>query len=161
MNLVKFIFLVTSVLLVLCTINSKSSENSSDEIVNPIDSGLTPITTLDSILTPITTLEDAYANQISDISVIVKGSITKLLSDDVEGDQHQRFIIRMSNNQTLLIAHNIDIGARVTGIKIGSVVYVHGDYVWNDEGGLIHWTHRDPSGIHEDGWIDYNSTKFE
>jgi hypothetical protein len=83
------------------------------------------------------------------------------LSDDTVGDKHQRFIIKLSNGQTLLIAHNIDIGARVIGIAVGSVVYVHGDYIWNSQGGLIHWTHRDPAGVHENGWVVFGNTKYE
>jgi hypothetical protein len=116
---------------------------------------------LDSLLTPISEIESAYANQDTNLSVTVKGTIIAILSDDTVGDKHQRFIIKLSNGQTLLIAHNIDIGARVAGIAVGSIVYVHGDYIWNSQGGLIHWTHRDPAGVHENGWVVFGNTKFE
>jgi hypothetical protein len=116
---------------------------------------------LDSLLTPISAVESAFTNKSQDLSVVVKGAVTSLLSDDTEGDKHQRFIISLSNKQTLLITHNIDIGTRVTGVKVSSVVYVHGDYIWNDQGGLIHWTHHDPMGKHEDGWIVFNGVKYE
>ncbi len=109
----------------------------------------------------ISVIENAFANQVSDISVFVKGTITRSLTDDTVGDNHQRFIIQMSNSQTLLIEHNIDIGPRVTGVNIGTLVYIHGDYVWNNQGGLIHWTHKDPAGVHENGWIIIGNSKFE
>jgi hypothetical protein len=28
-------------------------------------------------------------------------------------------------------------------------------YEWNELGGLVHWTHRDPHGIVDGGWISY------
>jgi hypothetical protein len=120
-----------------------------------------PANHLDSILTPISEIEAAFANQDSGISVIVKGSITRILTDDTAGEAHQRFIIALSNSQTLLIEHNIDISPRVQGITVGSLVYVHGDYIWNSQGGLVHWTHHDPDGVHEDGWIVFEDVKYE
>lgn len=117
--------------------------------------------TLDSLLTPISILESAFANQQNNITVTVKGVITKILSDDTVGGRHQRFIIQMTNSQTLLIAHNIDIAPRVSGINIGSIIYAHGEYVWNSQGGLVHWTHHDPDGVHENGWIIFEGTKYQ
>jgi len=115
----------------------------------------------DSTLTPVSEIEKAFQNQRSNFSVTVKGTVTRILSDDNSGDRHQRFIIKLSNKQTLLIAHNIDIAPRVSGLSVESVVYAHGDYVWNDEGGLVHWTHLDPDGSHEDGWILFNGKKYQ
>jgi hypothetical protein len=136
-----------------CTINSPSPD--------PACTTCQTANGLDSLLTPISEIEAAYANQDSNVSVTVKGVITAILSDDTVGGKHQRFIIQLSNGQTLLIAHNVDIGSRVVGIVIGSTIYVHGDYIWNSQGGLIHWTHRDPNGIHENGWIVFGHTKYE
>jgi hypothetical protein len=136
-----------------CTLESDSSTmlNTQKPLVNP----------LDSICTPISRIEAAYADRDSNLSVTVKGAVTRILSDDTVGDRHQRFIIALSNSQTLLIAHNVDIASRVSGISVGSSVYVHGDYIWNDQGGLIHWTHKDPAGVHENGWIALGNKKFE
>jgi hypothetical protein len=44
---------------------------------------------------------------------------------------------------------------------ISKDVYIHGDYVWNDQGGLIHWTHHDPTGVHESGWIVLGDKKYQ
>jgi hypothetical protein len=116
---------------------------------------------LDSLLTPTSEIEKSFANQDSGVSVFVRGLILSILSDDTVGESHQRFIIKLSNSQTLLIVHNIDIAPRITGISTGSVVYVHGDYIWNSQGGLIHWTHHDPNGIHENGWIIFDDNKYQ
>jgi hypothetical protein len=152
-NMIKIIFILSSIAIFSCSIqpNKTTPECTNCQSQNH----------LDSILTPISVIEAAYSNQDSGISVIVKGTITRILSDDTVGDRHQRFIITLSNNQTLLIAHNIDMAPRVAGITIGSLVYVHGDYIWNNQGGLVHWTHHDPEGTYENGWIVFGNTKYD
>jgi hypothetical protein len=140
-------------LFLACSI--KPSEPTPDGVHNP------PANHLDSILTPISVIESAFTNQDSGISVVVKGNITRILSDDTVGDRHQRFIIVLSNAQTLLIENNIDIAPLVQGIAVGSLIYAHGDYIWNSQGGLVHWTHHDPAGVHENGWIVFDNVKYE
>lgn len=112
-------------------------------------------------LTSLTTLENAFQNRISNLQVLVSGQVTSVLSDDNNGSRHQRFIIRLANGQTLLVAHNIDLAPRVSGLQIGDTVYIHGEYEWNDRGGVIHWTHHDPNGQHPGGWIDHNGQRFQ
>ena len=80
--------------------------------------------------------------------------MTRLLSDDRDGSRHQRFILRLPERQTLLIAHNIDIADRVP-VAMGDRVRFRGMYEWNDLGGLVHWTHHDPHGIEDGGWVKY------
>lgn len=85
--------------------------------------------------------------------MLIRAKIIKLLSDDTVGDRHQRFIVELESGQTLLVAHNIDIAPRVEGLAVGDDVAIYGVYEWNDEGGVIHWTHVDPDGNHPEGWI--------
>lgn len=105
-------------------------------------------------------IANAFANQLSDIQVQSAGIVTRILSDDVVGDRHQRFILRLSNGQTVLIAHNIDIAPRAS-LKVGDSVAFYGEYVWNSEGGLVHWTHHDPAGIHVAGWLKHNAAVYQ
>ena len=46
-------------------------------------------------------------------------------------------------------------------IKKGDHVIVHGEYVWNAQGGLIHFTHHDPQGTHEGGYILDGGTTYD
>lgn len=38
---------------------------------------------------------------------------------------------------------------------------MHGEYVWNSKGGLIHFTHHDPQRTHEGGYIEDNGTTYQ
>jgi hypothetical protein len=46
-------------------------------------------------------LARAFADQESRLQVEGTGTVIKLLDDDNEGSQHQRFIVRLENGQTI------------------------------------------------------------
>ena len=104
---------------------------------------------------------DAYQNQLSDIQVSGSGNVSRILSDDNKGSRHQRFILRLSSGQTLLVAHNIDLAPRLNTLENGDEVQFFGEYEWNSKGGVIHWTHHDPGGRHIGGWLKHNGRKYE
>ncbi len=95
---------------------------------------------------------EAFEARRSGVWLRAQGEIARLLPDDIEGSRHQRFILRLPGGQTLLISHNIDLAPRVPA-AVGEKVAVSGRYEWNEKGGLIHWTHRDPAGRKAGGWI--------
>ena len=84
-----------------------------------------------------------------------------MLPDDTNGSKHQKFIIKLSSGQTLLIAHNIDIAPRISSLQESDSVQFYGEYEWNEKGGVLHWTHRDPNGTHVDGWLEHKSQKYQ
>jgi hypothetical protein len=105
---------------------------------------------------------NAYQDQLSNVIVEnVVGVVTRVLPDDIDGSRHQRFIMRVAGGHTVLVVHNIDLAARIEGLQIGDRVAVKGEYEWSEQGGLIHWTHRDPRSAHEDGWIDHSNLRYE
>jgi len=104
---------------------------------------------------------NAYRNRKSNLQLTGSGTMVKLLPDDNKGSRHQRFIVRLQSGQTLLVAHNIDLAPRVSSLKKGDVVRFNGEYEWNKKGGTIHWTHRDPRGVHEAGWIEHNGQRYQ
>ncbi|HMN45594.1 MAG TPA: DUF3465 domain-containing protein [Povalibacter sp.] len=108
-----------------------------------------------------TVLARAFENQQSNLQIRAQGVVRKLLSDDRQGSRHQRFLLELGSGQTLLIAHNIDLAPRIESLREGDTVAFFGEYEWNDKGGVIHWTHRDPQGRHPDGWLEHNGRRYQ
>lgn len=81
------------------------------------------------------------------------------MTDDDDGSQHQRFVLRLKDGQTLVIAHNVDLADRVP-VGLGDRIRFRGMYEWNDLGGLVHWTHHDPMGTEDGGWIRYRQKVY-
>lgn len=106
-------------------------------------------------------VEQAFQQQKSDVQVQVEGTVDRLLADDNEGSRHQKFIMEIGSGHTLLISHNIDLAPRIDGLKEGDWVEVYGEYEWNPQGGVIHWTHHDPAGRHPGGWIKHNDRTYQ
>jgi hypothetical protein len=107
-----------------------------------------------------TAIARAYRDRMSGMMVQSLGVVDRLLPDDEEGDRHQRFIIRLASGQTLLVSHNIDVAPRVP-LTVGDALVFRGQYEWNEQGGVIHWTHRDPDREHPGGWIEHLGTTYE
>lgn len=103
----------------------------------------------------------AFANHRSNLQVEGQGTVIKILPDDADGSRHQRFLLRLDSGQTLLMAHNIDLAPRLAALKEGDTVAFNGEYEWNAKGGVIHWTHRDPDGSHEAGWIRHKGRIYQ
>ena len=89
------------------------------------------------------------------------GVVSRVLSDDNTGNRHQRFILSLNSGRTLLIAHNIDLAPRIATLREGDMVEFYGQYEANQKGGVIHWTHHDPSGQHVDGWLKHNGRTYQ
>ncbi len=104
-------------------------------------------------------MQPAYAKADTGRWIEDTGFVRRLLSDDDDGASHQRFVIRLSNGQTLLIAHNIDLAERVP-LSLGDRVHFRGMYEWNDLGGMVHWTHHDPLGVEDGGWVRYRQKEY-
>lgn len=105
-------------------------------------------------------LAAAFENQTNDLWVESIGRIKAVLRDDNSGSRHQRLLIEMGEGQTILIAHNIDLAPRVANPKVGDWIKFRGEYEWNPKGGVIHWTHKDPSGRKSPGWLEYAGERY-
>lgn len=105
-------------------------------------------------------LEHAFTHRIDNLQVAGQGTVAKLLPDDASGSRHQRFILRLASGRTLLVAHNIDLAARIEALQAGDTVAFYGEYEWNPKGGVIHWTHQDPQGHHASGWIKHGGQVY-
>jgi hypothetical protein len=98
---------------------------------------------------------------VSGTTVSDYGTVIRILPDDNAGSRHQKFIVRLSTGQTLLIAHNIDIAPRVENLALGDTVSFLGQYESNSKGGVIHWTHRDPKGLRASGWLNHKGQMYQ
>lgn len=107
------------------------------------------------------TAEQLYQQQRSDVQLQVAGEVVRLLEDDNDGSRHQRFIIELASGQTVLVSHNIDLAPRIADLQTGDEVEVYGEYIWNDKGGLMHWTHHDPKNQHPHGWIRHEGDIYQ
>ncbi|NRB22594.1 DUF3465 domain-containing protein [Shewanella sp.] len=107
------------------------------------------------------TLKEAYQSQKSNVQVKGKGTVIRILRDDNNGSRHQKFILKLALGQTILIAHNIDLAPRVSSIAKGDLVQFYGEYEWNNKGGVVHWTHRDPNNKHINGWLKHEGHMYQ
>ena len=106
-------------------------------------------------------VERAFEQRQRDVQVEGEGVVIRLLTDDKQGSRHQRFIIRLGSGQTVLIQHNIDLAPRIAELSEGDKLGFFGEYVWNEQGGLVHWTHHDPAGRHAAGWLKHKGRTYQ
>lgn len=103
----------------------------------------------------------AYVQRMENVQVQGEGRLIQVLPDDKHGSKHQRFILRTPEDVTVLVAHNIDLAPRIKNLTIGDTVYFNGEYEWNEKGGVVHWTHRDPHGDHVAGWLKHKGMTYQ
>lgn len=106
-------------------------------------------------------IQQAYQQRQSDIQVQGAGEVVAVLKDDNEGSRHQKFILELSNGQTVLVAHNIDLAPRIQNIQKGDRVEFFGEYEYSEKGGVIHWTHHDPARKHVGGWLKHQERTYQ
>lgn len=106
-------------------------------------------------------VREAFEQQARGRMLRVMGRVERILADDRDGSPHQRFIIATSDGLTVLVAHNLDLAPRLNGLATGDQVTVYGEYEWNPQGGVLHWTHDDPQGRHAAGYIEWQGRKYQ
>jgi predicted metalloprotease len=103
----------------------------------------------------------AFNQRRSDVQVKGYGTVKRVLPDDNDGSRHQKFILSLGNGRSVLVAHNIDLASRLSGLEQGDRVEFYGEYEWNEKGGVLHWTHDDPQGRHVDGWLKHRGKLYQ
>lgn len=106
-------------------------------------------------------LAQAFKSHRSNFQAHVQAKVIKLLADDNNGSRHQRFIVKLTSGQTLMVAHNIDLAPRLNTLREGDSIELYGEYEWSEKGGTLHWTHRDPGRRHVDGWLKHNGKLYQ
>jgi hypothetical protein len=105
-------------------------------------------------------IAEAFRSGRSNVQLGGEGKVVHLLPDDSNGSRHQKFLIELESGHTLLISHNIDLAPRLDNLREGDLIEFYGEYEWNKKGGVIHWTHHDPKGVHPGGWLKYRGRIF-
>jgi len=92
----------------------------------------------------------------------VEGSgmvVVKLLPDDTNGAQHQKWIVRLSNGLTMQAVYNTDMCEHVP-LNVGDVVSMGGQFIMTNQGPLLHWLHYDPRQNRPDGYVEVNGKDY-
>ena len=106
-------------------------------------------------------IRQSFDRKISNVQVQSEGRVKAILRDDNEGSRHQKFILSLDNDLTILVAHNIDLSPRIENLKKGDMVEFFGEYEYSPQGGVMHWTHHDPQGRHADGWLKHQGKTYK
>lgn len=102
----------------------------------------------------------AFEEKRSSHQVSGAGTVLSVLPDDRDGSPYQRFNVGLPTGQTVLIEHNVALSLRIVAVRPGDKVTFYGEYEWNEKGGVVRWTHRDPHGGHVAGWIEHNGRRY-
>lgn len=106
-------------------------------------------------------IQQAFERQQRKVQVQSSGRVKAILKDDLDGSRHQKFILSITPDLTVLVAHNIDLAPRIAALKVGDMVEFYGEYEYSEQGGVIHWTHHDPQHRHIDGWLKHDGKVFK
>jgi hypothetical protein len=109
---------------------------------------------------PGTSVAEAFRSRRSNVAVEAGGRVVRVLPDDRQGSPHERFLVRVDGGTTVLVAHNLDLAPRIP-LAAGDSIELRGEYEWTAKGGVIHWTHRDPDGRHQAGWIRFRGRLYQ
>lgn len=85
--------------------------------------------------------------------------VVQLLPDDTSGLQHQKWVVRLSNGETMQAVYNSDMCERVP-LKVGDTVAMGGQFIWTNQGALLHWLHYDPKRNRPDGYVELNGKVY-
>jgi hypothetical protein len=97
-----------------------------------------------------------YSSGRSRVEVVADGTVSRVLGvQQGRVSPHQGFLFRLGSGCDLVV--RVEANTDFTGpipLSLGQHVVVKGEYEYYLRGGVIHWTHRDPRGRHEGGYID-------
>ncbi|MGB6602014.1 MAG: DUF3465 domain-containing protein [Candidatus Cybelea sp.] len=103
-----------------------------------------------------------YSSGRSRVEVVADGTVTQVLGvQQGRISPHEGFLFRLGSGCDLVV--RVEANTDFTGpipLALGQHVVVKGEYEYYPRGGVIHWTHRDPRGRHEGGYIDSDGKTY-
>lgn len=98
----------------------------------------------------------AFDTQRSHVEVVASGTVRRVLGlRGGPNGEHEGFLMELAG-EACGLSVKVETNVTFTGeipLRPGEPVVVKGEYEFNRLGGVIHWTHRDPRGRHEGGFI--------
>ncbi|MEO6990055.1 MAG: DUF3465 domain-containing protein [Candidatus Baltobacteraceae bacterium] len=93
----------------------------------------------------------------SHVEVTASGSVARVLGTRVgPSGAHEGFLLHLRGAEgrglTIRVEDNVDLTGPIP-LRAGDDVEVHGEYIFDPRGGLVHYTHRDPRGHHPSGYV--------
>ncbi|MBV8725766.1 MAG: DUF3465 domain-containing protein [Candidatus Eremiobacteraeota bacterium] len=105
----------------------------------------------------------AYASARSHVEVVADGTVTRVLGVAAgRVSPHEGFLLRLRSGCHAIV--RVEANTDFTGefaLAPGQSVTVKGEYEYYPRGGVVHWTHRDPRGRHEGGFIETGGRRYE
>ena len=104
-----------------------------------------------------------YQAQRSRVEVTISGTAVHVLGTRRgRSGTHEGFLLRPDASCDLLlrVETNIDLTGPVP-LSDGDRVVVRGEYEYNPLGGVVHWTHHDPRGRHEGGYVQVGGRLYQ
>ena len=97
----------------------------------------------------------AYTAGRSHVEVVADGTVTRIFGvQQGRVSPHEGFLFRLGSGCSVIV--RVEANTDFTGpipLTQGQHVTVKGEYEYYPLGGVIHWTHRDPRGRHEGGYV--------
>jgi hypothetical protein len=104
----------------------------------------------------------AYSGGRSGVEVVADGSVTRVLGiEQGRISPHEGFLFRLASGCSVVV--RVEANTDFTGaipLTAGEHVVVKGEYEYYPRGGVIHWTHRDPRGRHDNGYIEAGGRSY-
>jgi len=104
-----------------------------------------------------------YGAQQSHAEVVAGGTVAQILGTRRgPSGEHEGFLLRLDGGCDLLlrVETNVDLTGPVP-LHSGEAVVVKGEYEYDPLGGIIHWTHHDPRGRHEGGFVRAGDRSYQ
>ncbi len=107
---------------------------------------------------------DAWAQQHSRVEVEASGSVARVLGiRRGPSGAHEGFLLHLRGSGGRGLTVRVEVNVDFTGpipLAPGDDVTVRGEYEYDPRGGVIHWTHHDPSGRHPGGYIEAGGKRY-
>jgi Protein of unknown function (DUF3465) len=104
----------------------------------------------------------AYSGGQSRVEVVADGTVTRVLGvQPGRVSPHEGFLMRLGSGCDIVL--RVEANTDFTGpiaLSTGQRVVVKGEYEYYPRGGVIHWTHRDPRGRHDNGYIEAGGRSY-